>query len=252
MFKITAIPAFQDNYIWGLSRDGEAALVDPGEAAPALAWLCRERLSLKHVLITHHHRDHQGGVPGLLERFPDIAVFGPGLESITGLTHPLAGGERLRILETEINVLPVAGHTRGHVAYLAKDALFCGDTLFGAGCGRLFEGTPAQMFAALARIAALPDATRIFCAHEYTLENLRFAAMIEPDNAAIQERVKTSERLRQAGQATVPSTLALEKASNPFLRYMAPAVQAKIRESYPGVLAPEQVFEALRAWRDAF
>jgi hydroxyacylglutathione hydrolase len=257
MFKITAIPAFQDNYIWGLSHNGQAALIDPGDAAPALAWLRREDLRLERVLVTHHHQDHQGGVSGLLERFPDVIVFGPGDESITGLTHPLSGGERLRILETEVEVLRTAGHTRGHLAYLARDAaaddaLFCGDALFGAGCGRLFEGTPAQMFAALQKIALLPDVARIFCAHEYTLQNLPFAAMIEPDNPAIKARVTASRKLRQAGQVTVPSRLALEKATNPFLRCAEPAVQARAREKDPNATTPEAVFAVLRAWRDEF
>ncbi|MDR3323555.1 MAG: hydroxyacylglutathione hydrolase [Zoogloeaceae bacterium] len=254
MFEITAIPALQDNYIWGLRQDDRAALVDPGQAAPALAWLAREGLRLEAILVTHHHQDHQGGVPELRARFPNLCVFAPGNEFITTRTHPLYGGERLRILDTETEVLFAPGHTRGHLMYLAADAaspaLFCGDVLFGAGCGRLFEGTPAQMFAALESIAALPDATRIFCAHEYTLLNLPFAALIEPDNAAIAARARKSQRLRQAGEATVPSTLALEKATNPFLRCAIPAVAARARSKDPHAVTPEQVFAVLRDWRD--
>jgi hydroxyacylglutathione hydrolase len=258
MFKITAIPALRDNYIWGLElggrgrRDRRAALVDPGEDTPALAWLERRKLRLEAILITHHHYDHQGGVAGLLERFPDVSVFGPRTESITGLTHPLSGGERIFILDTEVEVLPVAGHTRGHVAYLAEDALFCGDTLFGAGCGRIFEGTPAQMFAALQRIASLPDTTRIFCAHEYTLENLCFATLLEPDNPAVKTRVMETLHLLRAGKPTVPSSLGAEKASNPFLRYAEPVLQEMVRKKNPDALTDELVFTELRAVRDMF
>ncbi|MCE1171309.1 MAG: hydroxyacylglutathione hydrolase [Azovibrio sp.] len=150
------------------------------------------------------------------------------------------------------SVWSVPGHTCGHLAYLAEDALFCGDTLFGAGCGRLFEGTPAQMFQAMERIAALPDSTRIFCAHEYTLLNLPFAALVEPENPAIRARVAESEALRLAGRATVPSSLALEKATNPFLRCHEPAVQARVRERQPQASTAEAVFAVLRAWRDEF
>lgn len=252
MFEITAIPAFRDNYIWGLCRNGRAVVVDPGDAAPVLDWLASGALALEAILITHHHQDHQGGVPGLLERHPGLQVFGPGAESITGLNHPLAGGEMLQVLDTPVAVWSVPGHTCGHLAYLAEDALFCGDTLFGAGCGRLFEGTPAQMFQAMERIAALPDSTRIFCAHEYTLLNLPFAALVEPENPAIRARVAESEALRLAGRATVPSSLPLEKATNPFLRCHEPAVQARVRERQPQASTAEAVFAVLRAWRDEF
>lgn len=252
MFEIIAIPAFRDNYIWALRAGREAAVVDPGDATPVLAWLGQERLDLKAVLVTHHHQDHQGGLSVLVRQLPGLAVFGPAAESITGLNQPLQGGETLRVLGQPVQVLSVPGHTRGHLAYLSDDALFCGDTLFGAGCGRLFEGTPEQMFATLEKIAALPDTTRIFCAHEYTLQNLAFAARVEPDNPAIAARIRTCEALRQMGRATVPSTLAEEKATNPFLRHGVAAVAAQARQRDPGALAPAQVFAALRAWRDEF
>ena len=252
MLQITTIPALRDNYIWGLHRDGEAAVVDPGEAGPVQEWLGRTGLRLRAILITHHHADHQGGVAELLERAPGIAVFGPGAESITGLNRPLAGGETFVCLGTEFQVLSLPGHTRGHLAYRAGTALFCGDVLFGAGCGRIFEGTPAQMFAALAQIAALPDETQIFCAHEYTLLNLPFAARVEPDNPAIAARLTATLALRAEGRPSVPSTLALEKASNPFLRTAEPGVRAAAQRRDPRADTPEQVFAVLRAWRDEF
>lgn len=251
MFAITAIPAFRDNYIWGLSHAGRAVLVDPGEAAPALAWLAARGLRLEAMLITHHHQDHQGGVMELLAQHPQAQVLGPGSESITGLTQPLAGGESLLLLETPVSVQAVPGHTHGHLAYRAGWALFCGDTLFGAGCGRLFEGTPVQMFAAMEWIATLPDVTQIFCAHEYTLLNLPFALGLEPHNVALQQRLARSQALRAAGQPTVPSSLAEERATNPFLRCHVPNLQAAVQAREPAAQTPEQVFAVLRRWRDA-
>jgi hydroxyacylglutathione hydrolase len=250
MFRIAAIPALEDNYIWGLHQEKNAVLVDPGAAEPAFEWLAREGLRLDAILVTHHHHDHQGGIPGLLAKFPETRVYGPAGENITGCTHPLQGGEYLQILGMDVDVLSLPGHTLGHLAYLAGEALFCGDVLFGAGCGKLFEGSAAQMFAAMETIAALPDRTWIFCAHEYTLLNLPFAVLLEPGNAAIAERLTRSLAARAAGEATVPSLLLLEKASNPFLRYNEPAVIARARERNPDAHTPEQVFATLRQWRD--
>jgi hydroxyacylglutathione hydrolase len=250
MFKITAIPAREDNYIWGLRQNAEAVLVDPGAAGPALDWLEQEGLRLDAILVTHHHDDHQAGIAGLLARFPQARVYGPGNESITGRTHPLHGGEYLQILGVDVDVLSLPGHTLGHLGYLAGDALFCGDVLFGAGCGKIFEGSVSQMFAAMECIAALPDRTWIFCAHEYTLLNLPFAVMVEPGNVAIAERLTRSLAARAAGETTVPSLLLLEKATNPFLRYNEPAVAAKARERDPSARTPEQIFAVLRQWRD--
>lgn len=252
MFEIIAIPAFRDNYIWAVRTAHEAVVVDPGDAVPVLDWLARERVRLEAVLITHHHSDHCGGLPALLARFADLAVFGPAAESITGVNRPLSGGERIRVLARDIDVLAVPGHTRGHLAYRLDAALFCGDTLFGAGCGRLFEGTPEQMFTALEKIAALPDATRIYAAHEYTLQNLAFAAQVEPHNAAIAARIEAVQACRAAGQPTLPSTLAEEKATNPFLRYRVAAVAEAARQRDPTAGSPVRVFAALRAWRDVF
>lgn len=252
MFEVNAIPAFRDNYIWGLSQGNLAAVVDPGDAEPVLAWLAQYQLELVTILITHHHQDHQGGVAQLLGHFPKIPVFGPSAESITGLTRGLSGGESIEVLGQTLKVFSVPGHTRGHLAYLAKDALFCGDTLFGAGCGRLFEGTPEQMAASLAKISALSDDTLIYCAHEYTLTNLSFAELVEPDNPNVQDRIRMSRALRERGEYTIPSSLTLERATNPFLRCSVPSVIRSARKRNPDAVDPVSVFATLRAWRDEF
>jgi len=250
-FGITPLPALRDNYIWGLSRQGRAALVDPGEAGPALDWLAREALALEAILISHHHHDHQGGVAGLLARYPDAQVFGSGRESITACACPLAGGERFSLLESEVAVLDVAAHTRGHLAYYVDEALFCGDTLFGGGCGKLFEGTPGDMCAALTKIAALPEKTRLFCGHEYTCFCLTFAfEKVEPRNAALKERLLRSRALRDAGRPTLPATLAEEKATNPFLRLSEPEVLRSVQTRVPTAQTPEAVLVALLDWLD--
>lgn len=251
MFEISFIPAFKDNYIWLLTRGREAFVVDPGDAEPVIARLAAEDLVLSGILITHHHADHQGGVADLLARHA-ARVFAPASESITGVTDPLAGGECIDVLGQPVDVLAVPGHTRGHLAYLAPGALFCGDTLFGAGCGRLFEGTPAQMAASLACLAALPEDTRVYCAHEYTEMNLRFALAVEPDNPAVRRRVAEVAARRAAGLPTVPSTLAEEKATNPFLRCDQPAVIAAARQHAAVDPAENTVFATLRAWRNVF
>lgn len=251
MFQISYIPAFKDNYIWVLQRGQEAFVVDPGEAAPVQAHLAAAQLRLAGILVTHHHADHQGGVAELAARWP-VRVYAPGNESITGCTHPLSGDECIEVLGQPVRVMAVPGHTRGHLAYCADGALFCGDTLFGAGCGRLFEGTPAQMSASLASIAALPDTTRIYCAHEYTEMNLRFAMAVEPENTALQTRVARVAGLRAAGLPSVPSTLAEEKATNPFLRCQEPAVVAAALRQGATAREPVAVFAAIRGWRNNF
>ncbi|MBF1163946.1 hydroxyacylglutathione hydrolase [Dechloromonas agitata] len=251
MFEISFIPAFKDNYIWLLTRGKRAFVVDPGDAAPVQARLASEGLCLEGILITHHHADHQGGVAELAAGWP-VRVYAPGNESITGCTDPLSGGECIDVLGASMRVMAVPGHTRGHLAYYAEGALFCGDTVFGAGCGRLFEGTPEQMTASLDRIAALPDTTRLYCAHEYTEMNLRFAVAVEPANAALQERVARVAALRAVGKASVPSTLAEEKATNPFLRCGEPAViDAALRQGAAG-RDKVAVFAAMRGWRNTF
>lgn len=251
MFEVSFIPAFKDNYIWLLQRDRQAFVVDPGDAAPVVARLAADGLTLAGILLTHHHADHQGGVAELTERYR-VPVFAPAAESITGRTHPLSGGESLMVLGSTARVLAVAGHTAGHLAYLADGCLFCGDTLFGAGCGRLFEGTPAQMAVSLDIIAALPPTTLIYCAHEYTELNLRFALAVEPDNAAVHERIARVAELRRAGRPSVPSTLAEELATNPFLRCRQPAVIAAAQRHGATDASPVAVFAAIRGWRNVF
>lgn len=251
MFEVLLIPAFNDNYIWLLVRDGRAAVVDPGDATPVIARLEALQLQLETILVTHHHADHQGGVAELIERWHP-RVFGPEQESITGCSDPLSGGEKITVLGQTVEVIPVGGHTRGHIAYHVPGAVFCGDTLFGAGCGRLFEGTPAQMCASLARLAALPDETKIYCAHEYTETNLRFAVTVEPQSAALRERAERVARMRAAGLPTIPSTLREEKATNPFLRCGEPAVIAAARAHGAVDASPEAVFAAIRGWRNSF
>lgn len=251
MFEISFIPAFKDNYIWLLTRGKRAVVVDPGDAAPVLSRLDAEGLSLEGILITHHHADHQGGIAELSARGP-VRVHAPGNESITGCTHPLYGGETIDILGQPVTVMAVPGHTLGHLAYYAEGALFCGDTLFGAGCGRLFEGTPEQMSGSLDSIAALPDATRVYCAHEYTEMNLRFALAVEPDNIAVQERVARVASLRAEALPSVPSTLHDEKASNPFLRCGEAAVIEAALHHGADARDRVSVFAAIRGWRNSF
>ena len=251
MFEVLLIPAFNDNYIWLLVRDGRAAVVDPGDATPVIARLEALQLQLDAVLVTHHHADHQGGVAELTERWHP-RVFGPEQESITGCSDPLSGGEKITVLGQTVDVIPVGGHTRGHIAYHVPGAVFCGDTLFGAGCGRLFEGTPAQMCASLARLAALPDETKIYCAHEYTETNLRFALAVEPQNAALRERAERVARMRAAGLPTIPSTLREEKATNPFLRCGEAAVITAARAHGAVDASPVAIFAAIRGWRNSF
>lgn len=251
MFEVSFIPAFKDNYIWLLTRGKQTFVVDPGDAAPVLARLDADDLQLKGILITHHHADHQGGVGELVSRFAP-EVYAPAKESITGCTRPLAGGERIEVLGEWMDVLAVPGHTLGHIAYFAPGRLFCGDTLFGAGCGRLFEGTPAQMSASLAAIADLPDDTLVYCAHEYTEMNLRFALAVEPDNPALLDRVRKVAELRQRQLPSVPLMLGEEKATNPFLRCGEPAVIEMACQHAAVDRSKTEVFAAIRAWRNNF
>ena len=253
MFDVIRIPAFKDNYIWLLRKGASALVVDPGDACPVLEVLAREGLTLESILVTHHHADHQGGVASLLSHFP-AKVFGPASESITALTQPLHGGETvpLESLGVEFQIIAVPGHTLGHIAYYGSGSLFCGDTLFGAGCGRLFEGSPAQMYDSLARLAALPDLTAVYCAHEYTEANLRFALAVEPGNSDLRKRVDEVTVARARGWATVPSTIALEKATNPFLRCSEPEIVASVQRRVAQAKNALEVFTVLREWKNGF
>ncbi|MBL8397028.1 MAG: hydroxyacylglutathione hydrolase [Candidatus Accumulibacter sp.] len=253
MFEVIRIPAFKDNYIWLLRQGMQAVVVDPGDARPVLALLNREGWSLSAILITHHHADHQGGIASLKERYP-VQVFGPASEPIYGLDRPLRGGETVRIEPFDLSwqVIAVPGHTLGHLAYYGAGRLFCGDTLFGGGCGRLFEGSPEQMADSLARLASLPDDTAVYCAHEYTEANLRFALAVEPGNRQLQRRVDEVAVARAKGLSTIPSTIATEKATNPFLRCTAPEVIAAARHHWPDALDEVAIFATLREWKNHF
>lgn len=253
MFEIIRIPAFKDNYIWLLRQGASAVVVDPGDARPVLEVLEREELSLTSILVTHHHADHQGGVANLLAHYP-AQVFGPAMESITAITQPLRGGETISLepLGAVFQVLAVPGHTSGHLAYYGSGALFCGDTLFAAGCGRVFEGTAAQMHESLLRLAAFPDQTAVYCAHEYTEANLRFALTVEPGNRLLRQRVNEVAVARAKGWATVPSTLALEKATNPFLRCNEPEIIASAQSRMAQASGALAVFTVLREWKNGF
>lgn len=253
MFDVMRIPAFKDNYIWLLRKGASAVVVDPGDADPVLEVLDSEKLVLDSILITHHHKDHQGGVARLLEFFP-AQVFGPAQESITGRTHALRGGERIWLssFSATMQVIAVPGHTLGHLAYLGRGCLFCGDTLFAGGCGRIFEGSPAQMHDSLMRLAALPEDTLIYCAHEYTEANLRFALAVESGNRILASRANEVAVLRAKGMATVPSSLAVEKATNPFLRCQVPEVRIAARERGSSSDDDIAVFAAIREWKNTF
>jgi hydroxyacylglutathione hydrolase len=255
MIQITALPAFTDNYIW-LLQDPDTrrcAVVDPGDAAPVQAWLAdHPGWALSDILITHHHHDHVGGVEQL-KKATDAKVFGPASEKIPARDVALKDNDRINVLGWDFEVFAVPGHTLGHIAFYHDGVLFCGDTLFAAGCGRLFEGTPEQMHTSLSRLATLPEQTRVYCTHEYTLSNLRFAVAVEPDNRHTADRLADVTQKRQAGIITLPSTLALEKLTNPFLRTGETSVKDKVDErNGPQDRAPSAVFAALRAWKDTF
>jgi hydroxyacylglutathione hydrolase len=256
MLEIVPVGAFKDNYVWTLRRGRHAAVVDPGDARPVLEYLAREKLELSAVLATHHHADHVGGIAELA-RGRDIPVYGPRGEPIATLTHPVSGGDTVTLpaLEATFSVLDIPGHTRAHIAYYGAGALFCGDTLFACGCGRLFEGTAEQMYASLEKLRALPDDTRVYCGHEYTLANIGFARRVEPSNESLREREEETRRLREAGKPTLPSTLGAEKATNPFLRCTEPEVVAAAGRYLGASLkdplrSPVRVFAAIRDWKN--
>lgn len=257
--SVLTVPAFKDNYLWLIHDGSNAAVVDPGDAAPILQALEQHGLTLTAILLTHHHNDHIGGVQALLDRF-DVPVFGPRNDGIEEVTHPLSEGDRVTVpgLGLEFAVLDVPGHTLGHIAYVRTTPglhwLFCGDTLFAGGCGRLFEGTPEQMSASLDKLAALPEDTEVYCAHEYTLSNLRFAQAVEPGNEALALRMRDEGAKRAQDVPTVPSSIGLERSTNPFIRYREPAIAESLVAA--GKLdrdaTPVQVFAALREWKNVF
>ena len=254
MLEIVPLSAFKDNYIWTLRSGNSAAVVDPGEARPVQEYLAREGLTLVAILATHHHPDHVGGIAELVAA-ARVPVFGPKGEPIPALTHPVEQDDRVEIpaLNASFSVLDIPGHTRAHVAYYGLESLFCGDTLFACGCGRVFEGTAEQMLASLGKLAALPDQTKVYCGHEYTLANIRFARAVDPDNLLLAAREERAAKLRAAGRPTLPSTLGEERATNPFLRCAEPVV-VESANKYLGsrVADPVRVFAAIREWKNRF
>jgi hydroxyacylglutathione hydrolase len=254
--SVLPVPAFNDNYFWLIHNGQYAAVVDPGDASPVLAALEAHHLSLVAILLTHHHADHVGGVAKLLHQ-NHVPVFGPRNEDIPHVTNALSEQNTIDITELNLRltVLDVPGHTAGHIAYVdpVRHLLFCGDTLFAGGCGRLFEGTAAQMVNSLAKLTNLPDDTQVYCAHEYTLSNLRFALEVDGNNLALQQRINMEQEKRNIGLPTLPSSIGLEKATNPFLRCRESAILQRLQttdriNSNDPVIA----FAALREWKNNF
>lgn len=251
------LPAFNDNYMWVLHDGRRALVVDPGESEGVLTWLGSEGIALDAILVTHHHGDHTGGVD-TLRQATGAQVIGPAREVVPEPLQRVADGDTIELLGLRFEVLDVPGHTSGHIAYHCADVdgqplLFCGDTLFSAGCGRLFEGTPQQMLASLDRLAALPDNTRVCCTHEYTLSNLRFARAVDPDNADLLAYEQRCQSLRERNLPTLPSSIGLEKQINPFLRVRAPALSEAARRHAPETPSDALgVFTTLRAWKNVF
>jgi len=255
--EVLELRAFTDNYIWLLLNPDQkhCAVVDPGDAQPVIDWLNEHpQWTLGDVLITHHHHDHVGGIDELKQQY-NVRVIGPAQASIPGLDLVVGDSDEVKVLGRNVRVMAVPGHTLDHVAFFLPDelTLFSGDTLFAAGCGRLFEGTAEQMLDSLERLAALPDATRVYCAHEYTLGNLHFAQAVEPDNKQIAARLVEVESTRARGVCTLPSAIGLEKATNPFLRTSVPAVRAASQNhAQASIETPAECLQSLREWKNGF
>jgi len=254
--KIFPIPAFEDNYIWIVHNEHHAIVVDPGDANPVCDYLDAHHLKLLGILVTHHHRDHVGGIQDLVELY-NTPVYGPRHEKIPCMTNPLGEGDRVEISELDfrMNIIDIPGHTLGHIAYLWDGGMFCGDTLFTCGCGKLFEGTAKQLHHSLQRLASQPDDTLVYCTHEYTESNIRFAVIAEPGNKELKQREADTHALRAQDKPTLPSTLKLEKATNPFLRCSEAEIIRNIEQKFGQKLPSKDelhVFTALRKWRDAY
>ena len=256
MLRVTALRAFTDNYIWLIHSPRQTQrvlVVDPGDAEPVQRALRAESLELAGILLTHHHGDHVGGVTQLVEQHRP-QVFGPANERVPGQATPLREGDRVQLpsLGLSFHVLDVPGHTSGHIAYVGHGAVFCGDTLFSAGCGRLFEGTAEQMTVSLGKLASLPEDTQVYCAHEYTLSNLKFALAVEPNNPATRQYLEECQARRARDEATVPSTIRRERNVNPFLRCDQETVKQAAEAQAGRRLNQPEVFAVVRKWKDGF
>lgn len=253
--SVFPIKAFNDNYIWCLHNKTQCSVVDPGDAAPVLAYCQDNQLTLSAIIITHHHWDHTGGIDALLAAFPNIPVYGPQNKNIKQITVRLSQGDdiELALLGVKFSILEVPGHTLDHIAYYGDIGLFCGDTLFSAGCGRLFEGTPQQMFASLSKLTALPADTAVYCTHEYTMANIAFAEAVEPNNQALIDYKRWVNQQRAENTPTLPSNIQRELDVNPFLRCHSKELVANVSKNMGARLASEQTtFASLRSWKDNF
>jgi hydroxyacylglutathione hydrolase len=253
-YEVVPVRAFSDNYIWTLRDESRAAVVDPGDAQPVIDYLEREGLELVAIVNTHHHADHVGGNARLLSRWK-VPVFGPHDERIPDVTRRVGDGDRVTLphFDVALDVMEIPGHTRSHLSFSGDGMLFCGDTLFAVGCGRLFEGTPRQMHESLSRLAQLADDTRVYCGHEYTLSNIRFAKALEPDNAALLALEQRAAAQRERDLPTLPTDIGQEKATNPFLRVTEPQVVAAA-STYAGrpLEGPVDVLAAIREWKNNY
>lgn len=255
MIHISPISAFQDNYIWCIHTQDYCVVVDPGDAAPVLRFLEDHNLTLTGILITHHHHDHVGGVKLLTEKFDDLPVWGAKQSKVEAINRRVTQGDIVHLpqLDCSLRVLAVPGHTLDHIAFYSEIGLFCGDTLFSAGCGRLFEGSPQQMFDSLNLLSALPGRTPVYCTHEYTLANLKFALEVEPSNQALIDYAKWATETRQQNQPTLPTTIEQQQAINPFLRTSESEVISQVKShANINTSQPEIIFAELRRWKDVY
>lgn len=255
-FQIKAVPALKDNYIWLIihSNSNQCLIIDPGDAKPVIETIDQLKLKPCAVLLTHHHYDHSQGALALKTRY-NLKVYGSAIEGVASVTNPLFDETSLNFFpeSTTVSVLKIPGHTRDHLAYLVGQHLFCGDTLFTSGCGRLFEGTASQLLNSLKKIMTLPDQTLIYCGHEYTLANLKFAQTVDPDNEHLLIRIEDTICLRDKHLPSVPASLLLEKQTNPFLRCNTQAIKTAVEKQFSQTFENElQIFTALRKWKDTF